>query len=473
MSLSDFDNHDGIISPLAFTASAPKPDPARLRIYDSTLRDGEQMPGVAMSPEQKYRIAEELSQIGCHIIDVGFPAVSATERQALQLILDGKLRGAIRPELEILVMSRSLPSDIDATIDAIQEIGFTASEITLLIFTSASPLHVRQKLGATLLRQCGIPADEAPNIPFSVLHEANKAMVTEAIRYALDRGVEKVEFGSEDASRTPIPLLLDLIQAAVDAGAARYIFPDTTGSLTPEATRIYAQALSAKFPAIELASHFHNDFSLATANVITGILHGLTTFSTTVNGIGERAGNAPLHSVVASLKYLYGLEIPGFQYDRLCHLKHVVEDISGVPVQAHEPVIGYNAFTHESGIHTHGVSIDRRMYEPIPYEEVGGTPRFVYGKHSGLHCVSKLLAERAREIDLEPCSKLSARVLEEIKATREKMAADGDCAFAVRKHYGSLERLGISEEQVLEIAKSLSEVKAVAASAGDAHGSAK
>ena len=297
MSLSDFDNHDGIISPLAFTASAPKPDPARLRIYDSTLRDGEQMPGVAMSPEQKYRIAEELSQIGCHIIDVGFPAVSATERQALQLILDGKLRGAIRPELEILVMSRSLPSDIDATIDAIQEIGFTASEITLLIFTSASPLHVRQKLGATLLRQCGIPADEAPTIPFSVLHEANKAMVTEAIRYALDRGVEKVEFGSEDASRTPIPLLLDLIQAAVDAGAARYIFPDTTGSLTPEATRIYAQALSAKFPAIELASHFHNDFSLATANVITGILHGLTTFSTTVNGIGERAGNAPLHSV--------------------------------------------------------------------------------------------------------------------------------------------------------------------------------
>jgi isopropylmalate/homocitrate/citramalate synthase len=442
-------------SPLSYTASSRLPDPRELKIYDSTLRDGEQMPGVAMSPEQKYRIAEELSTLGCHILDVGFPAVSESERRALQLILDGKSRGQIRDDVEILVMCRATSGDIDATVHAIRQIGYAASDVTFLIFTSASPLHVRHKLGPTLLRRERINPAAAQSVPFAVLHDANKRMVAEAMQYARFQGSSKNEFGSEDASRTPIDLLIDLVDSAVAAGADRYIFPDTTGSLSYESTSFYCGALTRRFPDIERASHFHNDFGLAAANVITGIRHGFTIFSTTVNGIGERAGNAAMHSVVAGLKYLYGLEIPNFQYDRLCHVKRVVEEITGIPVQAQEPVVGYNAFTHESGIHTHGVGIDRRMYEPIPYDEVGGTARYVYGKHSGLTRVCDLLAEHAGELGVAPDREFAARVLDEIKSVRERQADAGDCSFAIRDYYAKLARLGLSEDDVLHIAQEM------------------
>jgi isopropylmalate/homocitrate/citramalate synthase len=446
-------SHDLFLSPLHFTGSCDLPRPEALKIYDSTLRDGEQMPGIAMTPEQKYLIAEELSLLGCHIIDVGFPAVSAGERKSLQLILDGKYRGRIREDLEILVMCRAVERDIDTTIAAIEQTGFSAGDVTFLLFTSASPLHVKYKLGPSLLRHAGLSAESLEEMPYSFYHECNKTMVGDAIRYARRRGVRKVECGGEDASRTPLDLLIDLAKAAVEAGAARWVFADTTGSLTPEATRVYCEALTEHLPESERASHFHNDFGLATANVITGVLHGFPIFSTTVNGIGERAGNAPLHSVVASLKYLYGLEIPGFRYDRLCHVKKVVEEISGIPVAAQEPVIGYNAFSHESGIHTHGVSVSRKLYEPIPYEEVGGTPRFIYGKHSGLNTIFNLLLSHSDDIGVEVSRDLAMEVLQEVKERREREAEHSHAAAAIRDFYDNLGRLGFSEGDVIELAK--------------------
>ena len=446
-------SNDLFLSPLHFTDSCNLPEPETVKIYDSTLRDGEQMPGVAMSPEQKYLIAEELSILGCHIIDVGFPAVSRTESKSLQLILDGKYRGRIREDLEILVMCRAVMKDIDATIAAIEQTGFSPGDVTFLLFTSASPLHIKYKLGPSLLRHAGLPDDRLEEMPYSFFHEGNKTMVSEAVRYARERGVRKIESGAEDASRTPIDLLVDLSRAAVDAGAHRWVFADTTGSLTPEATRVYCEALTEHLPHSERASHFHNDFGLATANVITGILNGFPIFSTTINGIGERAGNAALHSVVASLKYLYGLEIPGFQYDRLCHIKKVVEDISGIPVPAQEPVVGYNAFSHESGIHTHGVSIARQMYEPIPFEEVGGTPRFIYGKHSGLNSIFNLLTLHSDYIGVEITRDLALDVLREVKQVRERAAEWPNTSVAIRSFYDNLGRLGLSEGDVLDLAK--------------------
>jgi isopropylmalate/homocitrate/citramalate synthase len=410
------------------------------------------MPGVAMSPEQKYRIAEELSILGCHIIDVGFPAVSQSEGKSLQLILDGKHRGRIREGMEVLVMCRATAKDIDMTIAAIEQIGFSPGDVTFLIFTSASPLHIKYKLGPTLLRQAGLPNDHLEETPYSFFHEGNKTMVREAIRYARQRGVGKIESGGEDASRTPIELLIDLAVTAVEAGAERWVFADTTGSLTPEATQIYCQALVQHLPHCELASHFHNDFGLATANVITGVLSGLPIFTTTINGIGERAGNAALHSVVTSLKYLYGLEIPGFRYDRLCHIKKIVEEISGIPVATQEPVVGYNAFSHESGIHTHGISIARQLYEPIPYGDVGGIPRFIYGKHSGLNSVFNLLLLRADEVGGEVSRELALEVLHQIKATRERTAEWSDPAIAIQNFYDNLGRLGLSDDDVIDLA---------------------
>ena len=185
-------DNDSFVSPRHFTASCNLPDPASVKIYDSTLRDGEQMPGVAMSPEQKYRIAEELSTLGCHIIDVGFPAVSQTERRSLQLILDGKHRGRIREEMEILVMCRAVIKDIDTTIEAIEQIGFSPRDVTFLLFTSASPLHVKYKLGPSLLRRAGLPESSLEEMPYAFYHEANITMLREAISYARERGVGKI-----------------------------------------------------------------------------------------------------------------------------------------------------------------------------------------------------------------------------------------------------------------------------------------
>lgn len=443
------------VDPRQYTQANNFPDPRSLKIYDTTLRDGEQMPGVAMSPQQKYKIAKELSALGCHIIDMGFPASSPGERTALQLVLDGKHRGEIREDLEILVMCRATQADIDLTIKTIEKLNFSPSEVTFLIFTSASSLHCKYKLGPMLMKRAGQNPDDLFDTPLEFFHEANKEMISEAISYARSQGVVSIEFGTEDASRTKVEPLIDLVRCAVEAGATRYIFPDTTGSLTPEATRSYCQALTNAFPQIERASHFHNDFDLATINVITGVFHGFTTFSTTINGLGERAGNAPLHSVVASLKYLYGLEIPNFQYDRLWHVKKIVEEITGIPVQAHEPVIGYNVYSHESGIHTHGVNIFRGMYEPIPYEQVGGRARFVYGKHSGSNSLSELLAEHASDIDCEIDHSFTLELLSEIKRLREATTYTNDTAGYVNDYYQNLDKLRMTEDEVVALAKDM------------------
>jgi hypothetical protein len=201
LELDHFSN-DLFLSPLHFTGSCNLPKPEAIKIYDSTLRDGEQMPGVAMSPEQKYRIAEELSILGCHIIDVGFPAVSQSESKSLQLILDGKHRGRIREDMEVLVMCRATAKDIDMTIAAIEQIGFSPGDVTFLIFTSASPLHIKYKLGPTLLRQAGLPGDHLEETPYSFFHEGNKTW--SGMRYAMPGSAESGR--SSQAARTPAAL---------------------------------------------------------------------------------------------------------------------------------------------------------------------------------------------------------------------------------------------------------------------------
>jgi isopropylmalate/homocitrate/citramalate synthase len=429
------------------------PDPASIRIYDTTLRDGEQTPGVAMSPEQKYRIAKELSALGVHIIDLGFPAVGDSERRILQMMIEGKRKGEIREDLELLVMCRANHRDIDATIQAINEVGGDVGSITFLIFSSNSFLHCKYKLGPMLMKREGLDPRDLGDAPLEFFHEANKRMISDAISYARSRGVRKIEFGAEDASRTPLEYVVDLARCAVEAGATRFNFPDTTGSLTPEATRYYCRALKDAFPDVELVSHFHNDFDMATINSICGVLNGFTTFTATINGIGERAGNAPLHSVVAGLKYLYGLEIPGFKYENLWRIKKLVEEITGVPVQAQEPVIGHNVYSHESGIHTHGVSIARRMYEPIPFEEIGGEARFVYGKHSGSNILQELMTRRADEIGHKIDNEFVADVLGEIKYQRALRVSQRKTSRFINEYYANLNQLSMGEDAVVQLAK--------------------
>jgi 2-isopropylmalate synthase len=246
-----------VVDPREYTQHIARPDPCKLRIYDTTLRDGEQTPGVAIPPEEKYLIARELSELGCHILDVGFPASAPSECEALRKILTGRKKGELRPDVEILVTCRAVRDDIDRAVEAIRHIGYSPGEVSFLVFSSASGLHCKYKLGPTLLARIRTTIKDFKAIPVEEFYEANKAMVSEAIQHALARGVGKVEFGAEDASRTPVHKLVELVRAAAKAGASRYLFADTTGSLTPEAMRRYCEALKAQFPDLELASHCH------------------------------------------------------------------------------------------------------------------------------------------------------------------------------------------------------------------------
>jgi isopropylmalate/homocitrate/citramalate synthase len=414
------------------------------------------MPGVAITSQQKVLIATELSRLGCHIIDVGLPASGDSERRALQLILSARERGAIRPEVEILVICRAVERDIDLTIEAVRAAGYGPEELTFLIFTSASPLHCKYKLGEALRKREGVRPRDADELPLAFYHEANKRMIADAIAYARSRGARRIESGGEDGSRTPIDLLLDLGRTVIAAGAVRYMFADTTGCLTPEATRQICKALVTALPDVELGNHFHNDFGLATANVLTAVLNGVSTFSSTINGLGERAGNASLHTVVTALKYLYGVEIPGFEYDRLCHAKRIVERATGIPVSPLEPVIGDNAFTHESGIHTHGVAVCRQMYEVLPYRDVGAEGRFVYGKHSGTYRLRQVLAAHASVLP-EVDDHFVEAVLDEIKQQRALVADDAYLSDAIGKHYAHLRRLSFDEQQVIALARQVAD----------------
>lgn len=441
-----------IVDPVEYTRHLKFPPPAELRIYDTTLRDGEQMPGVAFSPEQKLVIAEHLSAIGCHILDAGFPIVSPGEEKALELLLRARRNTKLRPDIEIVVMSRASEEDITRTIACIRRCGFGPQEVTLLLFTSASGLHCKLKLGRMLLQFAGVPEKELLDVPVRVFQDANCRLVYHAVRYAYASGIKSVEFGAEDASRTPLPELIPLVQSACSAGAVRYLFADTTGCLTPEATKQYCSELGGALPGIQLGSHFHNDFGLVTTNVITAIQYGFSTFSTTVNGIGERAGNAPLHSVVAALRFLYGIEIPGFRYDQLRRLRELVENLSGIPVQCHEPIVGHNAFTHESGIHVHGVGLDRKVYEAIPRESVGGVTRTVYGKHSGLSAILDLLREHQDRLGIPVTKEFALEVLTQVKRVREERAGAMTGESWTQAYYAHINRLGLTEEEVLAIA---------------------
>ena len=448
-----------IRDPREFTRDVKFPPASELRIYDTSLRDGEQMPGVAYTPEQKYEICRRLSDIGVHIMDVGFPAVSEDERTALQLIMQGKRRGEIRADLDVVVMCRSNEKDIDATLKAIRHISVSPSEVTFFIFTSGSDLHMKYKIGKTLLAREGKPESEWLELPLSFYRDANIRMQCDAIRYARSHGVERIEFGGEDGSRGDVDYFIRLFKEGIAAGGTRPSWPDTVGVLTPEATKWYCTRIVEAMPKdVTLLNHFHNDYGLATANCIASLECGFKAFTVTANGYGERAGNVYLHQVVTALRVLYGIDIPGFKYEKLRELGRFMESVSGIPVQAHEPIIGANVFTHETGIHAHAMLIDPRMYEAVPASLVGGEMRFIFGKHSGLNVIDATLrkhADRLAKAGVTVDEGLSRRVLEEVKRVREERARTSHVADLVAQYYENMKRLGLTEDDVVRIAESI------------------
>jgi isopropylmalate/homocitrate/citramalate synthase len=451
---------DLIHSPEEFTKNLNFPSIERIKIYDSTLRDGEQMPGVAFSPGQKYELAKELSDIGCDIMDLGFPFAALSDRHALQLIVQGKRMGEIRGDCELLVMCRSNRKDIDATIQTLREIDVELNEVTFFIFTSGSDLHLKYKIGKTLLKREGRDLSEWLDLPVEFYREANLKMQCDAISYARNQGVAAVEFGGEDGSRADLEYTIELAKAGYAAGGTRYSFPDTVGCFTPESVDYYIPRIVKEFPGQDLVCHFHNDFGLATINTVRAMSHGINVPTCTANGMGERAGNAPLHQVVMTLKLLYGITLPKFKYNKLRVLRRKVEEFSGIPVSAHEPIIGEGVFTHESGIHTAGLLIDPAIYQVIPPELVGAKIRYVFGKHTGLAAVKDVLERPEYRAGLERDGvEVTPELIENlalfVKDARQKRTRSDSFTTMNEAYYNEYKRLGISELRLVELASTI------------------
>ncbi|MFZ0033054.1 MAG: hypothetical protein WAK84_14415 [Candidatus Cybelea sp.] len=447
-----------IRDPKEFTREVSFPDPAQIRIYDETLRDGEQMPGVCYTPAQKLEIAKVLAGVGVHVMSVGFPAASEGDRRTLQLVMDAKRRGELG-DVEIVVMCRSNRGDIDVTVKTLRDAGVDPRDVTFFIFTSGSDLHLKYKIGKTLLRYEGREEREWLDLPLSFYRDVNIRLQCDAIMHARGCGIERIEFGAEDGSRGDVDYFIEYFKAGLKAGGTRPAWPDTVGTLTPEATRWYCSRIAKALPeGLPIVAHLHNDYGLGTINAITATSCGFKVISVTANGYGERAGNVKLHEFVVALRVLYGIELPGFKYGKLRELARFMERMSGIPLQQHEPIVGAKVFAHESGIHTQAMLIDHRMYEAVPGELVGGRTSWVFGKHTGAALVEDTLRrqrERLARAGVEPTTELAHRVTDEVKRLREERAASSKSEEAIELYEVAMRRLSLNEDDVVEIAIAL------------------
>ena len=359
----------------------------KIYIFDTTLRDGEQTPGVALTVDEKIQIAQKLNNLGVDKIEVGFPASSKGEiesaKKILSLDLDSTLVG----------LARSLEGDIDAIIDSNLDYVHT--------FIGTSPLHRDYKL--------------------KMSKEKIVETAVSAVEYAKDHGLT-VEFSAEDATRTERDFLFEVFNNVIDAGADFLDVPDTVGVLTPIITHELISDIKDNFTT-PISVHFHNDFGLATANSLTAVECGANQVHVTVNGLGERTGNCSLEEFVMALKSAYGIDL-GLDTTRFYSLSNLVGRLTGVKMPVNKPIVGDNAFAHESGIHVHGILNNANTYEPMSPEMVGHSRRIVLGKHTGANALKSKLKDYHIDLNEDQFSK----VFDEIKSLGDsgKCVTDDD-----------------------------------------------
>ncbi|MCH7687943.1 MAG: 2-isopropylmalate synthase [Planctomycetes bacterium] len=355
---------------------------------DTTLRDGEQMPGATLEPEDKLKIAIALEELGVHSLDAGFPASSEADVKAIQLMI-----GVIKKPV-LTALCRTVCSDIDIAFEALKEHPHHKRGVSL--FCGTSPLHREFKL------------------------QKSKSEVLDIITETVSHAAEKfaiVAFSPEDASRTEPDYLCECYRHAIDAGATTIGFPDTVGVLTPEKVRDYIRTIFENVPNVEkalLAVHFHNDLGFAVANTMAGIEEGANVVQCTVNGIGERAGNAALEEVAIALSLhqdQYG-RTAKIDTTKLVPLCRLVSELTGIPLALTKPVSGENIFATEAGIHQDGLLKNPDTYLPYRPERVGADGiKLVLGRHSGRRAV----AHRLEELGIDSDEARILAVLEEIK----------------------------------------------------------
>ncbi|MFC5753279.1 UbiA family prenyltransferase [Actinomadura rugatobispora] len=347
--------------------------PPRVVISDTTLRDGEQMPGIAFGVAEKVELARRLDALGVPLIEVGYPSVSPEEAEAVRAVAGLGLDATIQ------VIARPVRADIDAAV--------RSGADSIALFAGTSDAHVRAKLRTT---------------PERLL-----ARVRGAVVHAKESG-RQVVFAAEDATRTDPGYLVEIFTAAADAGADAVGVADTAGVATPWRIARLVREVAAR-TSLPIAMHCHNDLGLATANSLAGLLAGASAVQCSVLGIGERAGNAPLEEVVLALETAYG-HPTGLDLTALTPLAHHVAALVGERVPPTRPVVGGHAFTHESGLHVDGLVRDSSSYEPYPPELTGRRRRFVFGKHSGRTALRQVLSDHGLSPSEDELAALLAHV---------------------------------------------------------------
>ena len=386
--------------------------PKGIRIWEETLRDGEQTPGVAYTPEEKLEIAQLLDAVRVPIMDVGIPVVSREEARGVRAIANAGL------DATVMAAARTVRADVDACIDC------GVDEIAL--FTAGSDLHIRHKLGMT--------------------RERVKEVAVRETEYAASHGIA-VSFVTEDTFRAELDFVVDMYNACTEAGAHRAVVCDTVGVMTPPGIRWFFSKLKERLAPTELSFHGHNDFGLAVANSLAAIEEGVLVPHTCVNGLGERAGNASFEELVLALEALYGYDT-GIDVSRVYELSRLVERLSGIPVGVAKPLVGHNAFAHESGIHAHGVIKHTATYEPIQPERIGRTRTFVFGKHTG----SQAVAERLRSEGIEATPDQVLRLVALIKDFAEARSKVDQQAFVASVRERAERHRGVTDDEFWALA---------------------
>ena len=331
----------------------------RVRIFDSTLRDGEQAPGIALDPDQKVAIATQLARLGVDIIEAGFPISSPGDFRAVTRIAQ-EVQGPT-----IAALARAQAEDVDRAWEAIRD----AADPRIHVFLATSPIHMQHKL----------------RMNEEEVLATVKANVARARDYT-----ENVEYSPEDATRSDPAFVVAVCQAAVEAGATTVNIPDTVGYATPNDYGILIRRIVDEVKAdredIVISTHCHNDLGLAVANSLAAVEAGARQVEGAINGIGERAGNTSIEEVVMALRVradAYGVGV-GVTTEEIYETSRLVSEQTGYPIQFNKAVVGRNAFAHESGIHQHGVLRERTTYEIMDPMAVGmGDSVIVIGKHSG------------------------------------------------------------------------------------------
>jgi 2-isopropylmalate synthase len=381
-----------------------------VRIFDTTLRDGEQCPGATMTSAEKLEVARALARLGVDVIEAGFPAASADDLAAVRAIAEGVGTRSVegRPSSDppiICGLARASRGDIDRAWEAVKG----AAHPRVHTFLATSALHMEHKLRMS-------PADVLTRVSDMVAHAKSLC--------------EDIEFSPEDAGRSEPAFLYEVLARAIRAGATTLNIPDTVGYTTPDEFGGLIRGIRENVPGVEnviLSVHCHNDLGLATANALAGILAGARQAEVTINGIGERAGNTSLEEVVMTLATRtakFDLRT-GIDTTQLFRLSRLVSTVTGMVVQPNKAIVGANAFAHESGIHQDGMLKHQATYEIMRPETVGVTQTsLVLGKHSGRAALGARLAELGYSFDNAALDRIFVRF--KTLADRRKAVADAD-----------------------------------------------